>query len=168
MSIQIFCAFLNWAVYLFVVELWVFFICSRYNLLYQRYDLQNFSHSMDYYLFFLSFLWPHPQHMKVPQARNWIWASAVSFNSLHRSVFRIRASTATWDIEVGFLTHITTARTHLFIFFSLFMSPPEAYGSSQARGRIRAAAAGVHHSHSNMGSKPRLWPIPQLMATPDP
>ena len=26
----------------------------------------------------------------------------------------------------------------------------------QARGRIRAAAAGLHHSHSNMASEPHL------------
>ena len=27
-------------------------------------------------------------------------------------------------------------------------------------------AAGLHHSHSKMGSEPRLQPTPQLMATP--
>ena len=27
-----------------------------------------------------------------------------------------------------------------------------AYGSSQARGRLRTAAASLHHSHSNSGS----------------
>ena len=35
-------------------------------------------------------------------------------------------------------------------------------------GRIGAAAAGLHHSHSNARSEPHLWPIPQLMAIPDP
>ena len=29
------------------------------------------------------------------------------------------------------------------------MATPAAYGSSQARGRIRAPAAGLHHSHGN-------------------
>ena len=29
------------------------------------------------------------------------------------------------------------------------------YGGSQARGQIRAVAAGVHHSHSNAGSELR-------------
>ena len=33
------------------------------------------------------------------------------------------------------------------------MAAPAAYESSQARGRIRAAAAGPHHSHSNIGSE---------------
>ena len=53
-------------------------------------------------------------------------------------------------------------------FFCLFRAPPTAYGGSQARGRIRAAVAGLHHSHSNMGSEPCLQPTPQLTATPDP
>ena len=43
-----------------------------------------------------------------------------------------------------------------------------AYGSSQARGRIGAEAAGLGHSHSNGGSKLHLRPMPQLMAMPDP
>ena len=41
-----------------------------------------------------------------------------------------------------------------------------AFGSSQARGRIRAVATGLHQS--NTRSKPCLQPTPQLMATPDP
>ena len=52
----------------------------------------------------------------------------------------------------------------LFSFF-LLRASCVAYGSSQARGWIRAAAAGLHHSHSNEGSKPSLRPTPKLMAT---
>ena len=37
-----------------------------------------------------------------------------------------------------------------------------------ARGQIRAASVGLHHSHSNAGSKPQLPPIPQLAAMLDP
>ena len=48
--------------------------------------------------------------------------------------------------------------------FYLFKGAPEAYGSFWARGRIRAAAASLHHSHSNMGFKPHT---PQPAATPD-
>ena len=33
---------------------------------------------------------------------------------------------------------------------------PTAYGGSQARGPIRAVAAGLHHSHSNARSEPGL------------
>ena len=54
-----------------------------------------------------------------------------------------------------------------FFFFCLFRAIPTAYGSSQARGQIRAIAAGLHHSHSNVGSEPCLWHTPQD-ATPDP
>ena len=50
---------------------------------------------------------------------------------------------------------------NLFL-FCLFRAIPMAYGSSQARGWIGTAAAGLHHSHSNARSKP------QLRATPDP
>ena len=42
------------------------------------------------------------------------------------------------------------------------------YGSSQARTGVGAAAAGLHHSHSNTGSDLCLQPTPQLIATPDP
>ena len=42
----------------------------------------------------------------------------------------------------------------------LFMAAPTAYGGSQSRGLIGAAAAGLHHSHSNLGSKPCLPPTP--------
>ena len=61
-------------------------------------------------------------------------------------------------------------RLHLkiIIIFFLFGAAPAAYGSSQARGWIRAAAARLHHSRSNVGSEPCLCSIPQLMATPNP
>ena len=42
------------------------------------------------------------------------------------------------------------------------------YGNSQARGRIRAIASGLHHSHNNVGSQLRVLPSPQLTAMPDP
>ena len=37
-------------------------------------------------------------------------------------------------------------------FFFLFRATPVAYGNSQARDQIRAAAAGLHHRHSNTGA----------------
>ena len=42
------------------------------------------------------------------------------------------------------------------------------YEGSKARGLIRAAAAGLHHSCSNARAKPCLQPTPQLRAMPDP
>ena len=50
-----------------------------------------------------------------------------------------------------------------FIYF--FRAAPVAYGSSQARGPIRATAVGLHHSHSNKGSKRSLRPTAQVGPT---
>ena len=51
-----------------------------------------------------------------------------------------------------------------FFFFNLFMAALSACGSSQAKGQIRATATSQCHSHTNSGSEPCLWPIPQLTA----
>ena len=40
--------------------------------------------------------------------------------------------------------------------FFLFTAALASYGSSEAGGCIRPAAAGLHHSHSNTGSEPHL------------
>ena len=53
-------------------------------------------------------------------------------------------------------------------FFFLCKAKPAAYGNSQARGRIGATMAGLHHSHSSKGYGPHLLPTLQLMAMPDP
>ena len=54
----------------------------------------------------------------------------------------------------------------VFFFLPLFRAAPASYVGSQARGRIRAVATGLHHS--SIGLEPRLQPAPQLMATLDP
>ena len=43
-----------------------------------------------------------------------------------------------------------------------------AYGVSQAMDPTGAAAASLHHGHSNSGSKPHLQPTPQPMAMSNP
>ena len=40
--------------------------------------------------------------------------------------------------------------------FGIFRAILAAYGNSQARGRIEAAAASIYHRRSNVGSKPHL------------
>ena len=55
-----------------------------------------------------------------------------------------------------------------FFFFVLFTAAPAAYGSAQARGQIRAAAAGLHLSHSNAEPEPYLQPTLQFVAMTDP
>ena len=53
-------------------------------------------------------------------------------------------------------------------FFCLFRAASTVYLSSQARGQIRALAASLPHSHSNVRSEPRLRPTPQFTAMLDP
>ena len=60
---------------------------------------------------------------------------------------------------------------HFFVLlfvFCLFRATSAAYGVSQARGLIGAAADGLRHNHSNTRSKPHLRPTPQLIARLDP
>ena len=55
-----------------------------------------------------------------------------------------------------------------FFFSFFFQSSHSAYRSSQASSRIGAAAADLHHSHSNARSKLHLRSTRQLTAMPDP
>ena len=75
-----------------------------------------------------------------------------------------------WKLQSGKATQVgNTFLWNFFYFFSLsFMTKPGAYGSSWDRGWIGAAAASLHHSHSNEGFRWHLRPTPQLMATLDP
>ena len=57
---------------------------------------------------------------------------------------------------------------NLLLLFCLFRAMLLACESFQARGQIGAAAATLHHSHSNLGSELHLLPTPELTATPDP
>ena len=69
-------------------------------------------------------------------------------------------------IKQGYGMEVHTPGTAINFF--LFKATPAAYGNSRARGQIRAAAASLHHSHSNTGSELHLQPMLQLTATPDP
>ena len=62
---------------------------------------------------------------------------------------------------------VSIRKSDFFFFFGLFRAAPTAYGSSQARGPIRAVAASLHHRHNNARSEPHLQPTPQLKATLD-
>ena len=50
---------------------------------------------------------------------------------------------------------------YILIFF-LFRTMSAPHGSAQAMGRIEAAAASLHHSHSKARSELNPQPIPQL------
>ena len=59
------------------------------------------------------------------------------------------------DIE-HFLYSPNSSYPPFFYFYFFFRAAPATYGGSQARGRIRAVAASLHHSHSNTRSEPCL------------
>ena len=54
------------------------------------------------------------------------------------------------------------------LFPPVFRAALEAYTSLQARGQIRATAAGLHHSQSNARFELHQWPTSQLTAKQDP
>ena len=57
-----------------------------------------------------------------------------------------------WSKKILFFVH-----NILFLFFSLSLRAIlVAYGDSQARGKIGAVTASLHHSHSNIRSEPHL------------
>ena len=56
-------------------------------------------------------------------------------------------------LETCTVDKVSTVLSLSFFFFGLFRAMPMAYGGSQARGRIRATAAGLHHSHSHTRSE---------------
>ena len=62
---------------------------------------------------------------------------------------------------------LSNTTTIIYLFICFIRASPEAYGSSQTRGQIRATASSLHHSHSNAGFQPRLQPTPQFTATLD-
>ena len=67
------------------------------------------------------------------------------------------------------MTHILVFLLVVVVFFfCLFRATSVAYGGSQARGQIKAIAAGLHHGHGNVRSELCLQPTPQLMAVPGP
>ena len=68
-----------------------------------------------------------------------------TWNSLHAR------SIGTWKPIIYLFIYL-----FIFCLFAYSRAPPTAYGGSQARGQIRAVVAGLHHSHSNMGSELRL------------
>ena len=71
--------------------------------------------------------------------------------------------TTTWSM-VGILSPFLF---HCFCLLLLFIATDAPCGRSQVRGQSRAAAAGLHRSPSNTGSRPHLQPTSQLTATWD-
>ena len=57
---------------------------------------------------------------------------------------------------------------YFFFFFLLFRAVPAACGSSQAMDPVRAGAARLCQSHSNIRSEPHLQLTPQLTTALNP
>ena len=97
---------------------------------------------------------------KFPSQEGW-WPVTSSCKGPH-----LRFGPQRWDVSRE------DSQKRIFIlsnsFFLLFMAIPEAYGSSQTRGQIRAAAASLGHSHSNTGPELQLQPMLWLVAMTDP
>ena len=60
--------------------------------------------------------------------------------------YQFNSSFQTCPLHVLFLVDF-------FFFFCIFRATPVAYEIYQARSQIEATAAGLHHSHSNVGSE---------------
>ena len=74
-----------------------------------------------------------------------------------------RVTTLCW-----FLMCISVTQSYIYVhsfFVCLFRATPVAYGGSQAWGQVGTVATSLRHSHSNVRSKPCLWPTPKLTAT---
>ena len=130
-----------------------------------------------FFFFFLLFR-ASPIAYRSSQARSQIRAIDAGLPHSHSSMGSEPYTTAhssTWSFTRVLMGqvyyHWTTTGTpitdnfYVFIYFA-FRAAPVAYGSSQARGLIRAVATGLHDS--NTGSEPHLRPIPQLTEMLDP
>ena len=128
---------------------------------------------------FFFFLRATPSAYGNSQARSQIWAAAAGLHWIHSNAISLThwmklgiKPASSWILVVLVTAEPQWEHPRILLgFFNLFLllrAMPEAYGSSQGRGWIGATTAGLHHSHSNTGSEPRLPSTPQLMATPDP
>ena len=100
---------------------------------------------------------------------SWISAKAALYPQLQASwIFQKENVFFTFGILGCVVENGPRILSWIFFFFFLLRTPPAAFGSSQAKGQIRAVAAGLDHSHRNSGFETLLQPTPQFMAMPDP
>ena len=69
---------------------------------------------------------------------------------------------------ISALLKILSQKTKTENYFYFLRPHLKAHGISWTMGPIGTVGAGLHHSHSKVGSKPHLWHTPQLLAMPDP
>ena len=83
------------------------------------------------------------------------------FYNLDISNLNYMFSHLVYNSQIYLSSYLSISLHIYFCCCCLFRATPIPYGGSQARGPIRAIAAGLHHSHSNVGSEPHLWHTPQ-------
>ena len=109
-----------------------------------------------YLLTLVSHSFPSPWQTQVHSSCQW-----VCFRFIDRFIcviFQIpHVSDIIWYLSFSF-----------FLSFFFSRAKPTAYRSSRARDWVRATAAGLHHTHSNVGSESCLQPTPLLTAMLDP
>jgi len=109
----------------------------------------------------------------------WLFPAPLHHSSFHLHLGSVLQVMVLLSIQVlksetsgsSFLVLIFCAKVPspiIIIIICLFRATAVAYGGSQARGWIKAVAAGLYHSPSNLGSKPHLRPTPQRRAMLDP
>ena len=91
--------------------------------------------------------------------------AVICFQSSNNQSFSRNRLCWTLPTSPPFHMYLHLHKTRFFVFLS---AEPEACGSSQAPGQIRAVAASLYHCHSNVGSEPHMQSAPQLMAMLDP
>ena len=74
--------------------------------------------------------------------------------SLQSPMEELAGASLEWGVLGSFLSAGWLFFVCLFVCF--YMAAPAAYGFSQARGRIKAVAAGLHHNYNNVRSEPHL------------
>ena len=80
---------------------------------------------------------------------------------VHKRISEPELGFLTCTLPIALLKAVTYTFSDFIIFYSFGLfafsrAAPVAHGGSQPRGLIGAAAAGLHHSHSTVGSKPSL------------
>ena len=116
-----------------------------------------------FFFFFFFFFWGAPVACESSLARDLTHIPQQQLSHCSDSTGSLTHCTAR-ELCSRFLIYIL----FIFIYFLLFIATPAAFGGSQARGQIGAAAGALHHSHSNARSELHLGPTPQFTTMLDP
>ena len=87
-------------------------------------------------------------HVNIPilDSRKWRWRR---WNCLTRIIGPVSGQVRIWTGSLA----LRGFRLFVVVLFFFFLGLYPQHGGSQARGQIRASAAGLHHSHSNARSE---------------